>query len=156
MTQELTRRTFVTAGTASAALALWPAAGCAAPRPKMISYRSPSCGCCGKWVDAARKAGFDVTVVPTDDMMAVKAKHGVPDALLSCHTTLVAGYVVEGHVPFDAVRRLLKAKPKIRGIAVAGMPAGSPGMETPDGRKQPFKVMAFDARGRTSLFAASA
>ena len=107
MTQELTRRTFVTAGTASAALALWPAAGCAAPRPKMISYRSPSCGCCGKWVDAARKAGFDVTVMPTDDMMAVKAKHGVPDELLSCHTTLVAGYVVEGHVPFDAVRRLL-------------------------------------------------
>ena len=152
MTQRFTRRTFVLAGTATASLMLLPPASGAAVKPKMVTYRSPSCGCCGKWIDAARAAGFDVAVVHSEDMHAIKAKHGIPDALASCHTSLIGGYVVEGHVPFAPVRRLLEEKPKIRGIAVAGMPMGTPGMEHGD-HKQPFNVMAFDAAGRIRLFA---
>ena len=153
MTRPFSRRAFVLTGAASASLLLWPAVSRgAAPKPKMTTYRSPSCGCCGKWIDATRGAGFDVTVVPTDDVYAVKSKHGVPDELISCHTTVVGGYVVEGHVPFDAVKRLLARRPKVKGIAVAGMPLGTPGMEAPGGRAQPFKVMAFDAAGKVSAF----
>lgn len=153
MTEPFTRRTFVLASAASASLLLLPAATRAAAKPKMTTYRSPTCGCCAKWIEAARRAGFDVAVVHTDDIHAVKSKHGVPDELISCHTTLVGGYVVEGHVPFDAVKRLLARRPRVKGIAVAGMPLGTPGMEASDGRKQPFKVMAFDATGKVSVFA---
>lgn len=152
MTQQFTRRTFVLAGAASASLMLVPApARAAAAKPKMITYRSPTCGCCNQWIDAARAAGFAVTVVPIDDIMAVKRKHGIPDQLISCHTTLIGGYVVEGHVPFAPIRRLLREKPKIKGIAVAGMPMGSPGMEHGDHREQ-FDVMAFDAAGKVRRF----
>jgi len=153
MTDRFSRRAFIVAGAASATLLAWPAmSAAAAAKPKMTTYRSPSCGCCGKWIDAARAAGFAVTVVATDDIYAIKSKHGVPDELVSCHTTLVGGYVVEGHVPFDAVRRLLARRPKVKGIGVPGMPLGTPGMEAPDGRKQPFKVMAFSASGKVSAF----
>ncbi len=154
MTHASTRRTFVLAGAASASLMLLPAGSlAAAAKPKMTTYRSPTCGCCIKWIDAARRAGYEVTVVEVDDLMAVKAKHGIPDDVMSCHTTLVGGYVVEGHVPFHAIGRLLAQRPKIKGIAVAGMPLGSPGMENPAGRKQPYNVMAFDAAGKVSVFA---
>ena len=99
-------------------------------KPAMTVYRSPSCGCCGKWVELARAAGYPVNVNMVQDVMAVKARLGVPDSLASCHTTTVGGYVVEGHVPFAAVDKLLRDKPKnTHGIAVPGMPAGSPGME---------------------------
>lgn len=121
----------------------------------MTVYRDPSCGCCKAWAEIARDAGYQVSVIDHQDMPAIKKQHGVPDELLSCHTTIVGGYAVEGHVPLEAVQRLLKDKPAgIRGIAVAGMPLGSPGMEVPDGSKQPFEVMAFDAAGRTSVFRA--
>jgi hypothetical protein len=153
MSEHLSRRAFLAASAASAVLLAWPTAGGAAAKPKMTTYRSPTCGCCAKWIDAARASGFAVTVVETDDIYAVKEKHGVPDELISCHTSLVGGYVVEGHVPFDAVKRLLARRPKVKGIAVAGMPLGTPGMEAPDGRKQAFKVMAFDAAGKTRVFA---
>jgi hypothetical protein len=153
MTDPFDRRTFMLAGAASTSLLLLPAASrAAAAKPKMTTYRSPSCGCCAEWIEKARAAGFAVTVVPTDDIYALKAKHGVPEELISCHTSLIGGYVVEGHVPFDAVKRLLTRRPEVKGIAVAGMPVGSPGMEAPDGRKQPFKVMAFDATGKISSF----
>lgn len=120
---------------------------------KVTMYRDPNCGCCSKWADAARAAGFDVTVSETSDIMGVKAKLGVPDALISCHTSVAGGYVVEGHVPLDAVKKLLSQKPKIRGIAVPGMPLGSPGMEVPGRAAQPFDVIAFDAAGNTRKFA---
>ncbi len=121
----------------------------------MTIYRDPGCGCCEEWAERARDAGFKVAVIDNSDMPAVKRQHGVPEELDSCHTTLVGGYVVEGHVPLDAVKRLLKDRPAgIRGIAVAGMPRGAPGMEMPDGSKDPFEVMAFDAAGRISAFAA--
>jgi hypothetical protein len=129
------------------------AAGSAPQAVSMTVYRDPSCGCCEAWAEQARSHGFAATVVDRPDMPAVKRQHGVPQALASCHTAIVAGYAIEGHVPFADVRRLLADKPKgIRGLAVPGMPRGSPGMEVPDGTKDPFRVLAFDAEGRLSVF----
>lgn len=120
----------------------------------MTVYRDPSCGCCTAWARIARNAGYEVAVVDHPDMAAIKRRYGVPDQLLSCHTSVIGGYAVEGHVPLEAVRRLLKTRPAgIKGIGVAGMPLGSPGMEVPDGTKQPFEVMAFDESGRIRRFA---
>ena len=93
-----------------------------------------------------------MTPVDTDDLTPVKGKHGVPPPLRSCHTALVEGYVVEGHVPADLIDRLLRERPKIVGLAVPGMPAGSPGMETP-GRAERYQVLAFDRAGKTTVFA---
>jgi len=119
----------------------------------MIVFRDPSCGCCKSWAELARKAGYQVDLRDDQDMPGVKRRLGVPDELSSCHTAEVAGMVVEGHVPFEDVARLLREKPQgVRGIAVPGMPAGSPGMEVPGGTKQPFQVIAFDASGKTSIF----
>lgn len=119
----------------------------------MTVYRDPSCGCCEAWADIAKNAGYQITLVDRPDMPAVKARLGVPEALASCHTATVGGYAVEGHVPLEDVARLLKERPKtIRGIAVAGMPRGSPGMEMPDGLKDAFQVMAFDAAGNASIY----
>ena len=126
--------------------------GSAAHAATMTVYKSPSCGCCAKWVEHVEKHGFAVTVVPTADMMALKEKLGVPDAAMSCHTTKVGGYVVEGHVPAADIKRLLAQKPKARGIAVAGMPMGSPGMEHGDHR-QPYSTVLIKNDGTTSLFA---
>ena len=107
--------------------AAWASAGA---KPAMTVYRSPSCGCCGKWVELAKAAGYPVSVQMVQDVMAVKSRLRVPDSLASCHTTTVAGYLVEGHVPFRAIDKLVREKPKaVAGIAVPGMPAGSPGME---------------------------
>lgn len=122
-------------------------------RVAMTVYRDPGCGCCKAWAEIARNAGFRPEVVSRQDMPAIKQQYGIPEELASCHTTLVGGYVVEGHVPIADVRRLLAAGPaRIKGIAVAGMPIGSPGMEAPDGTKQPFAVMAFDEAGRITRF----
>lgn len=125
----------------------------AAPGPgDVVVYKSPTCGCCDGWIDHMRAAGFRVIARDTSDVGAVKRRLGVLPTLGSCHTAIVAGYVVEGHVPADAVERLLEERPKIVGIAVPGMPAGSPGME--DARPHvSYEVIAFDAAGRTSVFA---
>ena len=121
----------------------------------MTVFRDPSCGCCEAWAEIARKAGYRVDLRDDQDMTAVKRRLGVPEQLASCHTAEVGGMVIEGHVPLEEVARLLREKPAgIRGIAVPGMPAGSPGMEVPDGTKQPFQVIAFDASGKTSVFRA--
>jgi hypothetical protein len=139
-------------GLASPALAK---AARVAAKPKISMYRNPSCGCCMGWAEAARKAGFTVSISETDDIMAVKQKLRVPSELTSCHTSVAGGYVIEGHVPLDAVKKLLRSKPKIRGIGVAGMPAGSPGMEVHghDHAAEPINVMAFDAAGKVKPFA---
>lgn len=126
--------------------------GGAAHAATMTVYKSPSCGCCGKWVEHVERHGFKVTTVPTADMMAVKKKLGVPEALASCHTTKVGNYVVEGHVPAADIKRLLATKPKVRGIAVAGMPMGSPGMEHGNHR-EPYATMSFDPSGKAKVFA---
>src|SRR5687768_6371753 len=96
----------------------------------MEVYKSPTCGCCSKWVDHVRQAGFTARVTDIDDRMldGLKTKHGVPPTAQSCHTALIGGYVIEGHVPASTIQRLLKEKPAIRGVAVGGMPIGSPGM----------------------------
>ena len=124
----------------------------AAPPTKLTMHRSPGCGCCLKWVAAGREAGFDIVVINSPDIVSFKQAQGVPTKLYSCHTTLAGKYVLEGHVPFQAIRKLLASKPDIRGIAVPGMPLGSPGMEVPSGEKQPFQVVGFDAEGTITVF----
>ena len=124
------------------------------PAPAIVEvYKSPTCGCCSKWVDHMRASGFDVRTNNVDDIDAVKAAYRVPVSVGSCHTATVSGYVLEGHVPAWDVRRLLKDKPPVIGIAVAGMPAGSPGMETPGAKPQPFNVVSFDKAGKTTIVA---
>lgn len=127
----------------------------AAPGLAMLVHRDPSCGCCEAWAQIAREAGYQVTVRDDPDMPAVKRRLGVPAALGSCHTAEVGGLVVEGHVPMAHVARLLRERPAgVVGLAVPGMPAGSPGMEVPGGSRQPFEVLAFDTQGRTAPFTA--
>ena len=94
----------------------------------MTVHKDPNCGCCTAWAELAEKAGYSVSVIETDDIAASKAQAGVPEALWSCHTARIDGYVIEGQVPFDALARLLETRPDVLGIAVPGMPAGSPGM----------------------------
>ena len=126
--------------------------GSAAHAASMTVYKSPTCGCCAKWVEHVEKHGFKANVIASDDMAAIKAKHGVPDALMSCHTTLVGGYVIEGHVPAADIKRLLAQKPRARGIAVAGMPMGSPGMEHGNHR-EPYATMLIGKDGKAKVFA---
>jgi len=124
-----------------------------ANRVAMTVYRDPSCGCCEAWAKIARDAGHRVQVVDRGDMPEIKRRHFVPAELASCHTAIVAGYAIEGHVPLSDVARLLAQRPiGTLGIAVPGMPRGSPGMEMPDGSIDPFQVMAFDKAGRISVF----
>ncbi len=120
--------------------------------PLIRVHKSPSCGCCGVWVDHVRAAGFPVEVHDTDDMETVKDRLGVPGPMMSCHTAEVDGYFVEGHVPAGDIKRLIAEKPKARGIAVPGMPLGSPGMEMPDGRTQPYEVALVGGDGSSETF----
>jgi hypothetical protein len=125
------------------------------PKPKpipMVVYKSPACGCCSLWVDYMRKSGFDAKVQNVDNIGALKLKLGVREEFASCHTTEVGGYIVEGHVPVEVVQRLLKERPKIAGIAVPGMPAGSPGMEVPSGKKDSYNILAFTSDGKTTVY----
>lgn len=137
------RRTLLAAFGAVAALAVGGGAtvGWANGLPLMKVWKSPTCGCCKDWVDHVRAAGFPVEVTETEAMNPVKARLGVPPALASCHTAEVAGYTLEGHVPADLVKRLLAERPMAKGLAVPGMPQGSPGMET--GVKEPYDVVLF-------------
>jgi len=114
-------------------------------------FRSPTCGCCGKWIEHAQAAGFQVKDEVTEDMSAIKQTYGVPQSLTSCHTTVVGDYVVEGHIPAEDVQRLLTEKPDIAGIAVPGMPIGSPGMESGD-YTEPYTVFSFTESSETSAF----
>ena len=114
-------------------------------------YRSPNCGCCGGWVEHARKHGFKVEDIKTDDLEALKQKYNIPTELAACHTTIVDGYVMEGHIPADDIKRFLQEKPELAGLAVPGMPLGTPGMEAGE-RKQPFQVLAFNDRGEVEVF----
>jgi hypothetical protein len=152
-TPPISRRDWLAATAAAAALVLTrraaalPAAG--APAKAITIYKSPTCGCCAKWVDHVRAAGFAPTVHDTPNMDPIKVKFGVPTALQSCHTALVDGYVVEGHVPAADVLRLLRERPKVKGLAVPQMPAGSPGMEM-GGAADRYDVIAFAADGKTT------
>ena len=109
--------------------------------PVIKVYKSPSCGCCGQWTEYLKQNGFHPEIVDMDDLSAVKRLAQVPDDLEACHTAMVERYVVEGHVPVEAIRKMLSERPRIIGIAVPGMPSGSPGM--PGGTRERFNVIAF-------------
>lgn len=119
--------------------------------PLVRVWKSPTCGCCSKWVDHMVAAGFEVEAENVSDVGVYKQRYGLPVKLASCHTAVVEGYVVEGHVPPADVIRLLKEKPSIAGIAVPGMPMGSPGMESPN--PENYQTIAFDKDQGLSVFA---
>ena len=121
-------------------------------QPQITVFKSPTCGCCKLWVDHLRKHAFIVTTKDTSDLAPIKSSAGVPAAHRSCHTAFVNGYVIEGHVPAEDIKRLLAEKPNVAGLAVGGMPIGSPGMEVGN-RKEPYDVVAFTRDGNTRVFA---
>ena len=143
-TYPITRRSLVTV-IAAAALA-GPVVAAFAAETTIIVHKDPNCGCCSGWVQHLRDAGFAVRVEETSDLESVRARLGVPPDLVACHTAEVAGYLLEGHVPEAAVRRLLAERPHAKGLAVPGMPVGSPGME--GGKPQPYTVVLFGADGQ--------
>ena len=118
--------------------------------PAITVYHSPTCGCCRKWVDYLKAEGFTVKSIEQEDLTDIKAELGVVPKLRSCHTAVIAGYVVEGHVPAADIRRLLSEKPKLTGLTAPGMPQSAPGM---DAGKTPYEVLAFDAKGTTTVWA---
>jgi hypothetical protein len=143
---------------AASAEATAPAAAATAADPVMAAaelpvvhvYKTPTCGCCTDWVTHIEHAGFKTEVQDLPNLAAIKQRAGVPQHLESCHTSLVGGYVIEGHVPASAIRRLLAEKPAVAGIAVPGMPMGSPGMEGP--WKDRYDVIAFTHDGRGTVY----
>lgn len=139
-------------GTAGAAMAcVLPPLALAESLPGMTVTRDPNCGCCGGWVAHVKTAGFAVEVVEAADVAPLKTRLGVPEALHSCHTAQVAGYVVEGHVPADAIKRLLAERPQATGLAVAGMPVGSPGMEVAGTEPDRYEVILFGPSGNLTF-----
>ena len=119
----------------------------------VLVYKSPTCGCCGAWVEHMRANGFNVVTRNVEDLAPLKQRLGVSPQVASCHTAVVDGYVVEGHVPADVVEKLLGERPAVTGIAVPGMPVGSPGMEVPGRPAQPYTVVSFDDQGRVREYA---
>jgi hypothetical protein len=117
----------------------------------IVVYRSPSCECCGKWLEHLKNNNFNVKDILTEDVQAVKQKYGISAAVSSCQTAIVDGYIVEGHVPANDIINLLKTRPKIVGISVPGMPMGTPGMEM-GGKKDAYKVMSFDKENDYKVF----
>lgn len=130
---------------------------CSAEESKSVSdlpivqvYKSPTCGCCSKWVSHLEANGFTVEATDVNDINLIKSSFGIPPALASCHTAVIGDYLVEGHVSAEDIVQLLKQKPVIKGIAVPGMPIGSPGME--GSNPQAYNVISFDAQGETEVF----
>jgi len=138
-------------GTPKAASVPPPAAAVEPVESDVVVYKSPTCGCCDGWIDHLRAAGFRVVTRDTSDVGAVKRRLGVLPTLVSCHTAIVNGYVLEGHVPADDILRMLEERPAIVGLAVPGMPAGSPGMEAAQPHVS-YEVVTFDGQGRTTVF----
>ena len=121
--------------------------------PEIAVYKTPTCGCCSLWVDHMKEAGFKVTTTDLNDLHPIKNHFGVSHDIESCHTAIVGGYVVEGHVPADVVQKMLEEKPDIAGIAVPGMPIGSPGMEVEGRPADRYNVIAFDKQGNRTVYA---
>jgi hypothetical protein len=116
-------------------------------------YKDPNCGCCTGWVEHLRKAGFTVTIVASTDRTALQSRYGLRPEDGSCHTGVIGPYLIEGHVPADDIKRLLREAPKAGGLTVPGMPIGSPGMEVPDGSREPYDVLLVKRDGTTAVFA---
>ena len=119
-------------------------------RRSITVYKTPWCGCCGLWVDHLRQAGWTARVIEVEDLAPVRARHGVPDRLASCHTGVVGRYAVEGHVPAADIDRLIREAPAARALVVPGMPAGSPGMESAG--REPYVSLLLLADGRTRVY----
>lgn len=154
----LSRRALAVGGLRMAvagALATFPGCTAAASEHELLVWRDAGCGCCHGWVERMRQSGqFRATMTDEADMPALKRRLGVPDDLVACHTALAEGFVIEGHVPAADIERLLSERPAgIRGLAVPGMPVGSPGMEARDGTADVFDVVAFGDNGTRRVFA---
>ena len=143
----MTRNTFLRAMLAGPTVA---AVRAFAAAPKIQVFKTPTCGCCGNWVKHLKDNGFDVAVKDVPDTGEYRRQFGVPEKLMSCHTGVVEGYALEGHVPAAEIHRLLKERPHAKGLAVPGMPMGSPGMEGPV--TQAYSVVLFDSEGHTSVY----
>jgi len=145
------RRNFLSLAAGAASLvAISPVAATALPQVEV--FKSPHCECCGAWVEHMKAAGFNVKVSLVNDTTAARKRLGMPDKFGSCHTATVGGYVLEGHVPAAEVKKLLAAKPAAVGLAVPGMPPGSPGMEV-GARQDPYHVFLIGKSGRETVFA---
>jgi hypothetical protein len=149
------RRTLIGLLGGAAVTPLLAESAAAAPPAGYVMWRDPGCGCCLEWAKRIEAAfGRKLPVVNAPNMAAVKKAQGVPAELQSCHTALIQGVVVEGHVPPEDIRRLIASKRRgVKGLAVPGMPAGSPGMDVGHNHRQKYQVFAFDTAGRRSLFA---
>ena len=145
------RRHILSMLAAGTAVVGFPAVAATAP-PQVKVFKSPYCECCGAWVEHMKAAGFDVKVTLVDDTTAARKRLGMPDKFGSCHTATVGGYVLEGHVPAVEVKKLLALKPAAVGLAVPGMPPGSPGMEVGT-RQDPYEVFLIDKSGHETVFA---
>lgn len=143
----MNRRHFI----ATLTLAALAPAAMAQQKPLVEVWRSPTCGCCGAWVTHLQKNGFATKVHMVDDTAAIRRQLGIPASLGSCHTAKVGGYAIEGHVPASDIRRLLAERPKARGLAAPGMPAGSPGMDVPN--SPPYEVVMVGEDGSATLYA---
>jgi len=141
---------FLALSLTTGAVALRPI-NAASKEPTITVYKDPNCGCCKSWVEHLVKHGYRVDAKDTPDMTEIKRTLGVPERVAACHTAVVNGYLIEGHVPAKDIARLLREKPKVAGLAVPGMPAGSPGME--GSRTQHYQVLTFDKNGKTTVFA---
>ena len=149
MTQTLLkRRHLLASGLLLTAFSTW-----AAKQPMVEVWKDPNCGCCKDWITILQQSGFDVRVNDTGNT-AARARLGIPEKLGSCHTGLVAGYALEGHVPVREIQRLLREKPNAIGLTVPGMPIGSPGMDGDiyQGRKDPFDVLLIAKNGSTRIY----
>ncbi len=122
----------------------------AMPPKRMTAYKTPWCGCCGGWIAHMRQAGWSVEVVEHEDLAPIRARHGIPDRLASCHTAVVGAYAIEGHVPAGDVDRLLSERPAARALSAPGMPAGSPGMEAAG--REPYTTVLILNDGSTRVF----
>ena len=148
----MTIRSLTVALTLTTALGVGASSLAQSARPMVTVYKSPTCGCCSKWIEHMKAQGFDVKSTDQSDVTPIKTQYGVPADAQSCHTALVGGYVLEGHVPASAVKKLLSEKPKVVGLAVPGMPVGSPGMEVPSGQVEAYNVVAFDKAGKQTVY----
>ena len=146
----LVKTLVIAAALTTLAAAAAPSVGERAAPPSITVYHSPTCGCCKEWVKHLEANGFTVKSIEQADVSPIKAELGVPRKLVSCHTAVIAGYVVEGHVPAADIQRLLREKPKVAGLTAPGMPGASPGMNT---GKDPYDVLTFDAAGNTTVWA---
>ncbi len=155
MTQRLIlhRRLFMLS--AASTLTMASAYGAIA-KPAIKVYKSPTCGCCSVWADRLREAGFRVVIDDVSDLDAIKAKLAIPQDLQSCHTGVINGFAIEGHVPPSDIKKFIKLKRRSLGIAVPGMPANSPGMEAPGSDNEPYTVWEFFRDGKRKAFAAHA